>query len=182
MKHRVHSWKFAVPVTAAMVILSIGMGAGLSLSSLRNDALDIYTEGESGWGGIQTDYDTILDSGENLLTVAERYLDANDTRIRSVELGLEAMRDAQSPSEQCTAAQTTRTAVDNLDEQLLTMTLSETDQQFQNELIVDIEAGYRRISQSTYNETAEAFNRKLQQFPAGIFADMMGIEPLELYA
>ena len=59
--------------------------------------------------------------------------------------------------------------------------MNSTDKGFRASLYDDIKSAMQRISHNGYNDAAREFNDILEHFPAKLIADLVGVEPIQLY-
>lgn len=173
----------AVLITLAIVAFSVLFGSNFSLNRLREQAENVYSFGEDGSGqGIESDISDIAQSGENQITVAQRYLDENDALIAAVRSGVDGYSDAYGPDAQFDAEQAMLQAIRALDTRLRAETaVSADDKVHLDRIIADVEAAHTMIGRSTYNEYARQFNEELSSFPANVLGAVAGTKPLEYF-
>ena len=172
----------AVAITILVVLLSVLIGAAISLGGLRRTAEQVFERGSDGsWNGIESDVYDITSGSYNLITIAERYLGENDVDIAAVEREIDSVYAARKPGSIHDAVEELRGAINGLDQTLRAQDLSEEDKALLIKTIADIEASYRKIDRSDYNDIAREFNDKLKPFPANVLSGIVGVEPLELY-
>lgn len=184
MVNRLRHPMTAILITLVLVLLSILIGASLSLHNLRDQAFSIYMDGgDNGWGGIQDDLWEISWNSQEMLALAHNYLSADEDVVLAVSQQAETLeRISDSPEKAYQAAANLLSAVERLDARLRTEPLDSDDEVLRSELTADIAASEHRLTQSTYNEAAEKFNDALTNFPANILSALVGVEPLEFYA
>lgn len=187
MADRLRNRTTAILITVVLVLLSILLGAYLSLTNLRNDVHEIYMSGDEqgGWDGIYDSLSTIRWHSDDLLTLANTYLSADDDVILAVSQSAETLEHvSESPEKAYAAEQELLDAIEALDARLQEESLSSTDETTRSELISDIAASEHRVEQAeiAYNQAAEEFNNTLTRFPAGILGDIVGVQTVELYA
>lgn len=172
----------AVVITAVVVLLSILIGAGISLGGLRRDAERVFEYGsDGGWRGIEYDLREVASGGYNLIEIAERYLGENDVRIAAVEREISAVHSARKPGSLHAAAEELRAAISGLDLAMRELDLNDEEEALRQKTLANIEASYRRVDRSEYNAAATAFNETLEAFPANVLSGVVGVKPLELY-
>lgn len=174
--------KIAMGITCIMIFCSILFGAFHSLTRLRNQALDVFYQGENTSGkGIQADLEYMADACHNLTVVAGRYLDKKNERVKEVKNNRDLFLEANTPGDKYKAMESLLNASKLLYEELGIKKLSERDQKYRNDFAVNIKSRQLIISHSNYNERAVAFNNCLKQFPANILSKVTFVKSLELY-
>ncbi len=166
----------------AVIIVSGILGCRKSLLSLRKSAEDFFYSGENGDGSsIQSDLEYIGATSNNLKTIAVRYIGADDPLIVNLSDARSALASARSISDKYTAAAELFDAVTVLHDSLDPSVMNSTDKNFRASLYDDIKSAMQRISHNGYNDAAREFNAVLEGFPAKLVAELVGIEPVQLY-
>ncbi len=174
--------KIAIKITTVLIVFSILLGANLSLSKMREEAMLIFYQGERMDGkGIQSDLEYIMDQCYNLTVVAGRYMDKDDERIENVLEHIEQVEKAETPGNKFETKEQLLQASMKLYEELNFMKLGERDQYYRDSFAVDVESRQLIISHSSYNENAFIFNKCLKRFPANVLSIITFVKPLELY-
>lgn len=164
------------------ILLSILFGSYRSLSSEARKAEAVFYNGIDGDGfGINNDLNLRLDASYNFITIAKKYLDANDPAIRSVLEARTALSDANVPSQKYDANIMLTEACTDLGEKLLTKELSERDEIYRKGFLTEMDSRNDIISHDGYNKVAGDFNALLDAFPANILSRIVGIKPLALF-
>lgn len=172
----------AILIMAVVIIISGVLGCRRSLLSIRNSAEDLFYSGENGDGNsIQSDLEYIGATANNLKTIALRYIDADNTMIIELNSARSALTSAKTISEKYQSAQTLFDAVTSLYDFLDPNEMNSTDRSFRSSLYDDIKSAMQRISHNGYNDSAREFNATLEQFPAKLVADLVGIKEIQLY-
>jgi hypothetical protein len=172
----------AIWITVGIICFSILFGTRSSLTELRQDALEIFYQGEKRDGkGIDSDLEYISAQCYNLTVVAGRYLDPADGNITGVLDYREKLSEADTPGSKFREKENLLQAALNLYDVLGGLELSEKDQYYRESVPVNIESRQRIISHSSYNQKAQRFNRSMEAFPANILGRMVLVKPLELY-
>ena len=167
----------AILIMVVVILASGLLGCRRSLLSERKSAEDLFYSGES----IQNDLEYIGATAGNLKTIALRYMDADDLLITDLNDARSALTSAKSISEKYEAAQRLFDAVTNVHDALDPNKMNSTDKSFRASLYDDIKSAMQRISHSDYNDKAREFNELLEHYPAKLIADVVGIEPIQLY-
>jgi hypothetical protein len=174
--------KIAIRITSFLIAFSILLGANLSLSKIREEALLIFYQGERMDGkGIQSDLEYIMDQCYNLTVVAGRYMDKDDERIENVLEHIDLMEKAETPGYKFEAKEQLLEVSMKLYEELNLMNLDERDQYYRDSFSVDVKSRQLIISHSSYNKSASIYNKCLKRFPANVLSAITFVKPLELY-
>lgn len=176
-----HNRMIAAFLCLLIVLASSVLGGGATLASLRSQTAAVFTLGQSGNPGIQSDLNEIAAQSFNISVIAGRYLQADYPGILALLDRREALQSAVSPREKHRAAEELvfaahmlRTTLDGLD-------LSAQDQNLLASCMVEINARLSLIADSSYNQAALYFNHALDRFPANLLGRAAGVAPLELY-
>lgn len=174
--------KIAIGITSFAVLFSILLGAHLSLTKIRDEALLIFYNGEKMDGkGIQSDLEYIADQCYDLTVVAGRYMDKEDKRIKEVLANLDLINNAVTPRDKYQAKEKLIEATMNLYENLDSMDMEERDLYYRGSFPANVESRQLIISHNSYNENALSFNNCLKRFPANVLSKITFVRPLELY-
>jgi hypothetical protein len=174
--------KIAVRITSFIVLLSILLGAHLSLTKLRDEALQIFYSGEKMNGkGIQSDLEYIADQCYNLTVVAGRYMNKEDVIILEIIQNRDLLGNADTPGDKYQAKEKLIKSTMILYENLKSLNLNERDEYYNDSFPVNVESRQLIISHSSYNKNALTFNNILKKFPANILRWIIFMKPLDLY-
>lgn len=172
----------AIFIMLITILLSGLFGCQKSLLKLQKNAEDFFYSGEDGDGNsIQSDLEYIGATANNLKTIALRYIDADDARIKDLNSARSALTSSKTISDKYSASQTLFDAVTALYDCLDPNEMNSTDKSFRSSLYDDIKSAMQRISHNSYNDVAREFNSLLKQFPAKAIAELMGIKEIQLY-
>ena len=182
-------------VMAAMLLISVPLGAVRSFERLREDALEPYYYDSTGYA-LYEGLEKQREAAQNLLTVAKRYQDSepelgsyiDDLTWRADHS--EVFYDPGSPSEVLTY-QTMCDSAERLAEKLEEITLSEKDEKYPRQLISQIRSEQDKLERSSYNVGAREYNQKLDSFflplrdlgwsePLGVFDEPAVSDVIEL--
>ena len=170
---------------AVMVVLIVGgllIGSHRPLAGLVKETEAALAAGVEGDGyGIQGCLDDRAASAYNLVTVARRYLDENDKRVRAVLDARQELADAQTPPQKFAANRKLSEATEELYRELKTVDLPEKDAGYPDRIHADLLASEDIISRDGYNRAAEECNARLAQFPANILGPLTGVRPVEYF-
>lgn len=175
--------RFAILLTALVVLASTLSGAASSLGELRGEAeRGFYSAGANDNTGIQYNLDRIEANCQNLVAVAQRYMGEDNGDIAAAKRGIEELQAARAPSEKKLAAADLVMSARYLAGRLEDKGLSEGDRAYIGECVGNILAHEDAMSKSGYNKAALEFNDTLSRFPANALGRLTGIKPLELFA
>ena len=174
--------RIAVLVMLLMIISGTLIGSYNTLADMRKEALAVFSVGIHGDGiGIQGDLNERESIAYNMVIVARRYLQEDHTLIVNVLEARNELLAAGSIRAMRAADQKLETAVKDLCDVLNGMSLSQQDSRYPSSLYSDFRSRGDTISHDPYNAGATAFNSILRRFPAGFFASLTGIKPVELF-
>lgn len=179
LKNRRTAWI----VLIAVVVLSVLFGSVRSVSSVRQQAEQAFTQGTRGDGlGISHYLESRASLSGNLITVAGRYLDAKDARVTVLRQAADALTGAQTPSAKYQANQNLDSAFQSVYDALEGQYLSQKDAEYRTRLLADFKSRNASVSYDGYNGLAQNFNDKvLRATPGGAVASAIGVSSLELY-
>ena len=155
-------------VMAGMILLSLPLGAAHSAKALREDVEDEYYYDQTGYA-IYEGLDARVAAAENLITVAERYEDADD----GVEDAMERVEDYLE--RQVRANNGLSEAAEALSARLNALPITDRDAQAIREQLADMDSEQDKIQRSSYNDAARDYNEKLTHFPLSLFRGFLGI-------
>ncbi len=174
----------AVAVCIVLVVLAVLFGSHRSLSGVRNDALDIYANGDENGLSILANMNSITEYTAVLLKTAAASYTASDgvyTAVRDVYDELLSVQGADPAAHRqllgellsaCTALQLDYTGRSDIPEDTA---------KAMNRSINDIISMKDQIRHSGYNTAATAFNDALTAFPAAVLGGLTGVTPLPLF-
>lgn len=173
----------AVAVLLVAALLSVLLGSVRSVSSLRRQTEQAFTQGTRGDGlGISHYLESRAQLSGNLITVAGRYLDSGDARLVQLRKASDALLSAQSLPEKYQANRTLDSAFQAVVDALQDSYLSQKDAEYRTRLLADFKSRNASISYDDYNSLAQKFNDEvLDSTPGGSIAAATGVKPLELY-
>lgn len=173
-------------IMAGLILVSVPLGAGRSLSREREKALENSYYYDSTGYAIYEGLEQQETSARNLITVAERYVDREpgldpyiDELTYRADYCENFMEDGDPQEVEChwyllQAAQ-------ELSQQLEQVELEEKDQKYPRQLIADMEAEQDKLMRSSYNDDARRFNEKLSGFPVRFLNKLVDVEPLGVF-
>lgn len=156
-------------VMAAMILISVPLGAVRSFERLREKVLeDEYYYDSTGYA-IYNGLEKQEEAAWNLITVAERYRESNpelESYIDDLTYQVERCQnfyDNGAPKEVEYHQALCRSA-EQLAEKLEEITLSEKDEKYPWQLISQLRSEQDRLERSSYNDGARKYNQKLDSF------------------
>ncbi len=176
--------KVAMICCAVLVLIAAVFGCYRSLSAVRRDALDVYTNGDENGLSILANLNSIGEYASTLIKTAGGCYSADDAVYADVQAAYQALLTCQG-----TDAEGHRKALTDL---MTACTLLQADYEgrsdidkdtvrLMNRSINDIISMKDQIRHSAYNALATDFNNALGGFPAGLMAGLTGIKPLPLF-
>lgn len=162
--------KVAMLICVIVVALSILGGARRSISEAIAETESAFVYGVDGDGkSIYHDLRTRVQLANNLATVAERYLGAEDDLVVTVRTDAKRLEKETSPSRCYALNQALDRSVSDLNAALLNEPLSEADEGYRSGIMTDMTSYAYIISHDGYNELVRELNEEtLAKFPASI--------------
>lgn len=172
-------------VMAAAIVVSVPLGVNRSFSRLREDVEGQYYFDMTGyaiWEGI----DKRMDAANNLLTVAEKYVEQDpelDVYMDSLERAITQCEDTyfydiEDVGETVRYNARMGEAAQNLADRLETLELSEKDAKYPRQLISEMESEQDKIERSSFNDAVLEYNRQREKFPASVLAPISGVKEI----
>ena len=180
-RERVKGRTAAVLGMVLLILFSVPTGMGLSLVRERNQAAKYYYGGENSFGLLE-DLAYCSKEAANMVTIGGKYLPADDPALHGVRSAVNAMESAEHPAEKAGAYSELTVRVSSLYHTLSGMALSEQDEEYCEEIYSNYVTYVDLIGWSEYNTKATQFNETFRRAPGRIFAALMGVEELELFA
>ena len=155
-------------VMAAMILVSVPLGAVRSFERLREKALEPYYYDSTGYA-LYDGLEKQREAAQNLLTVAERYRESDPELTSYIDdlttqaYHAEVFTDPGSPSE-VLCHQMMCDRAEALAEKLEETTLSEKDEKYPRQLISQMRSEQDKLERSSYNDSAREYNQKLDRF------------------
>ncbi|NLM61688.1 MAG: LemA family protein [Clostridiales bacterium] len=173
--------KVACVIMVAAIILSVIIGGHRSLSAEAAKVEDIFYNGVAGDGfGVNRELSYRVGLANNMVTVAKRYLPADDPDIKAVLDACSAIEKAKKTTDKVAANRKLQSACSDLYERLGKVDLNEKDSRYRENLMTDLNSSNDIISRDGYNQKAEQFNTELKRFPANIIGRITGIKAFAL--
>ena len=159
----------AILVMASAIVFSIWLGAYLSFNRMYAKVEMVFTAGAQGDGlGISNDLNERVKLSYDLVTVAKKYLPANDASISLVLAARDSLVNAKGISDKYRANVKLTDATASLYQTMGSAHLSEADARYRTNLYNNLTSRNDTISHDPYNQKALAYNQELQAFPANI--------------
>ncbi len=171
----------AVLAMCAMIVLSVPVGACVSVSRVRDNAERRYTGDDDTWG-LADDVLLCSSAAANLMTLGARLLPAENEETTALTRAREALDAAVRPAEKYAALSNLTDRFHALYGKLSALDLSEKDREDCDGVLADFNADLDMISRDDYNREAASFNSILETTPGGAIASLFGARPLELFA
>lgn len=176
--------KVAVVVCCLLVLLAVLFGSHRSLGAVRRQALQAYAVGDDTGLSILANLNSACEYANTLLRTASGYYPMEEAPLADVLAAVNSLRNAQDTEvvshrqaladllSACTLLQADYGARSDIPEE---------DVRLMERSINDIISMKDQMRHSAYNEMADAFNRTLDTFPAGLLAGLTGIQTLPLF-
>ncbi|NCB63487.1 MAG: hypothetical protein EOM52_07705 [Clostridia bacterium] len=166
--------KFAVLLTAAVVIFSVLFGTGRSVRQLRNEAMTYFETGANGVNSVQKDLAASAATAANLCTVAERYLPGSKdlARLRELSASVGTYDDYLG----------LRDTAEILIGALQQEALSDQDAKYVRGFQTELESRAFAIRNDPYNDMARTFNQTLDAFPVNVLRPVLFIDDLSVFS
>ena len=182
------SYTGAMVVLATVIVVSVLFGSHRSLTAERAKVEAMFYSGTDGSGySIATDLDDCLGITANVITVAERYLDAGDLEAlegsrRELEASLDAGTAYYSIGNACAAYQRLAERAELVLTALEDCALSEQDARYVMGFRDELAAKADTISRDHYNEQVDIFNGyDLGRFPANVLGRITFVREAEAF-
>lgn len=177
----------AVLAMILLILLAVPIGLYSSVASLRDDALAVYHDDQTGYT-ILRGLQNRADAAENLLKIAEKYQDQHgelEIAVAQLEDTVGALDEARSGAvdeAQARANQALDASAQTLAEALLALDdIAEADQTHVDNQLQELRSNQEQINHSDYNEAAVDFNQGLEEYPAKLLADIGLVKRLPDY-
>lgn len=172
--------RFAVLLTAAVVLLSVLFGTGRSVRQLRNEAVTYFESGANGVNSVRKDLEASAAAVLNLCTVAERNLPADqDLAVLKGRFALASSPSVLPPDYDVYLSlyDTAMRLIGTLEKEAL----SEQDAKYVRGFRSELESRRFAIQQDPYNEMARAFNSTLRALPVRLLRPVLFVDDLDVY-
>lgn len=170
-------WRI-LSVMACICLMYAGTAFGYS-KGLKEQRKSVISTFDS----VDTELNSRIGQANNLYTVASRYMDESEPEMIDLKTAIENLQSASDISEKAVYNKQLDTACNELEVQLLTLSLTdrERDAQYVEEILRELSASNKRISHLEYCENAQKWNETLKALPAKIFALPWLREPLDTF-
>lgn len=179
-KEKVRGRTAAIIGMVALIAVSVPVGSCVSLARERGNASELYYGSDDEWGLLE-DLAWCNTDAANLVTLAGKYLPQDNAQIAAVQTARDEMGEAERPGDKAAAFSRLTSSVNALGNALEAADLSEEDKTRRTEIVADYNSNADFINRSDYNTEAAKFNEILRTTPARGLAELVGIEPLELF-
>ncbi len=176
--------KVAILCCVLMVLVAIPFGAHRSLKALRQDAADVYANGDDSGLSILANLNSIGEYASTLIKTAGSCYDSADAVYSELQTAYKNLiaSDAREPEARRDALTDLMTACTLLQADYQGRSdIPEDTARLMNRSVNDIISMKDQMRHSGYNALATQFNNTLDTFPAGAFAALTGIDPLPLF-
>ncbi len=163
-----------------LIVVSLPVGSCISLARERGNASVLYYGSDDEWGLLE-DLAWCNTSASNLITLAGKYLPADDAQLTAVQQARTDMNKAERPGEKAAAFNRLTTQVNALGNALEDAGLTDEDEEYRVQIVADYNSNADFVNRSDYNTEATRFNEILRTTPVRGLAALVGIEPLELF-
>lgn len=177
---------FGLLFMTVAIAASIPLGVNHSLSELREEAAGDYYYDQAGYA-IYDGIEKREEAAKNLLTLAERYQEANPSLDKFIDelryrvtASENAYDDDDTFAKEVEANQALDPAARDLAEALEAVNLTEKDQKYPRQMLAQMESEQDKIQRSSYNDGARAYNEKLKRMRFLAWQKPMAVfEPLD---
>ena len=175
--------KVAIIICVIVVALSIFSGARRSLSEVIRETEDAFVYGVAGDGqSIYHDLNTRAQLANNLVTVAERYLDPDEDVVADVRVAAAKLQRESRPGVCYDLNADLTEALSALNAALLNEELTETDEGYRQGIMTDLTSYAYTIAHDGYNDLVRELNEDtLKDFPARILKILTLVGNAEYY-
>ncbi len=166
-----------------MIVAAVIVGGRRTLPKLRNEALDLFFNGDgtSLDLGIEHDLEQRITLAKRLVVVGGRYFDSNDALLTNISSDCSKISSSNEPNVKYKYNEELTSDCYALVAALDLVKLSNDDENYIVEIMVDMEAANQIIGHSSYNEKANDFNKLLEEFPTNLVARLSFVKPLALF-
>ena len=166
-----------------MIILATFIGGRRSLPKLRNEALELFFNGDGTTLdlGIEHDLEERITLAKRLIVVGGRYFDKDNALLTNITSDCSKISGSNEPNVKYKYNEELTSDCYALVEALDLITLSSDDENYVVDIMVGMESANQIIGHSSYNSEATEFNRLLEEFPTNIVAKLSFVKPLALF-
>lgn len=172
--------KAGVPQIALVAMLVVGLFGigGAKLSAYSHNTMASFSSGQY---SITADMNQRISAAANVVTVAKKIANVDQTLIQAAQQAIDAAEDLSSPAQAYRNNQAMETAV----EALYNAALDKADAQ-QKEMLSEQHSEFMSrgtiLRNSAYNEQAQDFNKDRNAFPANLIGAVWGVQEAEYFA
>ena len=170
----------AIVGMVVLIVLSIPIGSCISLARERGKVSVMYYGSETEWGLLE-DLAWCSTEASNMITLACKYLPADDAAVSATQQARDEMNKAERPGEKAAAFSRLTAKVNALGNALANADLTDEDEEYRVQILADYNSNVDFISRNDYNTEVLHFNEILRTSPMSGLAELVGIEPLELF-
>ncbi len=175
-------WIVAILLLLLIVLASTYFSAYRGMKEEISAAKEAFMTGTDGSGySIYTDLQARVKYARNLHTLALRYLDAEDIRVRDLDAAANRLDGETSPHKAYEADAALTEAAEKVSLALESAPLSGTDRSARLGIMQDLETYAESISRRDYNDLAREINEKFSRFPASFFRIITFTEEAEYF-
>jgi len=165
---------FAVVVSGVLILASIfGLG-GQRLLANKSSIENYFIS-----GGAMEQTNIIWGQGQNMLVVAQRYVNQGDPLVMPLAQALNNLEEETEPSLVYAQAIEVANQINILNRQRYALAMTDTDNAHFDYVVSHIISSLNILRNNNYNEKVDNFNESLQVFPANIISQVRGISHLE---
>lgn len=167
---------------AGLVILAIIAIIGMSLAGSYNSLMDLDETVNSRWGQVENQLKRRADLIPNLLETVKGYAAHEKEVIDGIAKSRESYGAAKTPGEYAEAEKEFNQSIKNLNIMVENYPDLKANENFRD-LQTELAGTENRIATERmyYNESVEAYNKKVRRFPTSILAGMFGFEQKEYF-
>lgn len=181
MKELLKNRTVAIGLTVVVMLVSTVLGAHRSLVAAAYPVERYFIEGEDGYS-IQRDLDTRVGLANNLVVVADRYLQMDDVAMIDLKEAITALEEAGSVREKSDANQQLTAATEQVYLVLDDYPLSASDNRYRQQIRTDLASCNQTIRHDAYNDMATAYNTEvLGKFPANVLKRIAFVPELDTF-
>ena len=170
--------KLGIIIMCVMIFAACLLGTWKPLHKERNEVEALF------WGGEHTEYSINEDLEDkagyagNMAVLANKYgVDAGE-----LEELIKQLKEAKTPAQKLQKNQALDASAESLIEILVNTDMSEADKKALSSVKTRLESQNDLVKRGVqkYNEAAEAYNKKIGEFPAAIFRIFVGLSAQEV--
>lgn len=169
---------------AAGALAAVALGAtlllgGLKLKSQYNTVVQVYQNENDGYS-IGYLVDQSQNYAANMIRVASEVLGEDDSALTGAREALDALEQAQTPSEEYQAENQLVSRLKELYEVAAPLLEESRYDSFRGQYQEALSA-WEQTGHMTYNDQAAAYNEMAAAFPANLIGGLWGVQEVELY-